>query len=90
MRQPLFDPAAKKKTVSLRVNGDLYAKAKARGINASQVAEAALAKVLAAREADDIRADISKDLAAYNAYVDRHGSPTGMLRNHLADHDDTT
>jgi antitoxin CcdA len=90
MRQPLFDPAARKRSVSLRLNGDLYVKAKSRGINVSQVAEAALAKVLAAKEADEIRADIAKDLAAYNAYVDRYGSPAAMLRNHLADHDDTT
>jgi len=88
MRQPLFDPAARKRTVSLTLNGDLYAKAKARGINASQVAEAALAEALAAREAEEIRADIEKDLAAYNAYVDKHGSPAEMLRDHLADRDD--
>ena len=88
MRQPLFDPTAKKKTVSLTLNGDLYAKAKAHGINASRVAEAALAQALAAREADEIRADVEKDLAAYNAYVDKHGSPAEMLRDYLADRDD--
>lgn len=88
MRQPLYDPTAKKRTVSLTLNGDLYAKAKARGINASQVAEAALADALAAREAEEIRVDIEKDLAAYNAYVDKHGSPAEMLRDHLADRDD--
>lgn len=66
------------------MKGDLYAKAKARGINASQVAEAALAAALAAREADEIRADIGKDLAAYSAYIDKHGSPAEMLRDHLA------
>lgn len=70
------------------MNGDLYAKAKAHGINASRVAEAALAQALAAREADEIRADIEKDLAAYNAYVDKHGSPAEMLRDYLADRDD--
>ena len=48
MAQPLFDPSAKKRTVSLTLNSDLYAKAKERGINASQVAEAALAEALAA------------------------------------------
>lgn len=88
MRQPLFDPTAKKKTVSLTLNGDLYAKAKAHGINASRVAEAALAQALAAREADEIRTDIEKDLAAYNAYIEKHGSPAEMLRDHLADRDD--
>ncbi len=31
MRNPIFDPMARKRTVSLTLNGDLYAKAKARG-----------------------------------------------------------
>ena len=88
MRRPLFDTTAKKKTVSLTLNGDLYAKVKARGINASQVAEAALAAALEEREAEEIRADIEKDLAVYNAYIEKHGSPAEMLRDHLADRDD--
>ena len=88
MRRPLFEPSAKKKTVSLALNSDLYSKTRARGINASQIAEAALAAALAAREAKEIRADIEKDLAAYNAYIDKHGSPAEMLRDHLCGRDD--
>ena len=88
MRQPPFDPAAKKRTVSLTLNGDLYAKAKAEGINASQVAEAALAEALAARLTEKVRVEIEQDLAAYNAYVEKHGSPAEMLRDYLAERDD--
>lgn len=88
MRHSLFDAAAKKRTISLTVNGDLYAKAKLQGINASQVAEDALAEALAARVSEKIRAEIQQDLTAYNAYVEKHGSPAEMLRDYLAQDDD--
>jgi antitoxin CcdA len=88
MRQPPFDPLARKRTVSLTLNSDLYAKAKAQGINASQVAEAALATALAARLTEKVKAEIAQDLAAYNAYIEKHGSPAEMLRDYLADRDD--
>lgn len=84
MRQPLFDPPAKRKTVRLNLNSDLYARAKTHGVDVSQVAETALAEALAARSAGEMRADIEKDLAAYNAYTDKHGYPAEMLRDYLA------
>jgi hypothetical protein len=62
MRQLPFDPAAKKRTVSVTLNSDLYAKARAQGINASRVAETALAEALAARLTDKVRAEIEQDL----------------------------
>ena len=46
MRNPPYDRLAKKRTVALTLNSDLYAKAKAQGINMSHVAEAALAEAL--------------------------------------------
>lgn len=49
MRQRLYDPKAKKQTVSLTINADLVAKLKSAGVNASQVAEDALADALAKR-----------------------------------------
>lgn len=88
MRQSPYDRAARKRTVNLTLNGDLYAKAKAQGIDASQVAEAALAEALTARHSEKVQAEINQDLAAYNAYVDKHRSPAEMLRGHLADRDD--
>lgn len=88
MTKPLFDASAKKRTVSLTLNSDLYAKAKAEGINASQVAEAALAEALAAQIALTARIEIQHDLDAYKDYVEKHGSPAEMLRAHLAEDDD--
>ena len=90
MRSPSYDTSARKRTVSVTLNEDLYAKAKAEGINASQVAEAALADALALRLAEKVRSEIEQDMAAYNAYVEKHGSPAEMLRDHLADRDDAT
>ncbi len=87
MRTLPYDRSAKKRTVSLTLNGDLYAKAKALGINASQIAEAALAEALAFRLTQKAQAEIEQDLAAYDAYVAKHGSPAEMLRDHLADRD---
>ena len=88
MRQPTFDPTAKKRTVSLTLNSDLYAKARALGINVSQVAEAALSAALRAHLAETARAEIEQDMAAYSAYVDKHGSPAERLREWLAERDD--
>lgn len=88
MTKPLFDPAARKRTVSLTVNGDLYARVKEHGINASQVAEAALAEALAASVAATIKMEIHEDLAVYDRYVAKHGAPAEMLRDHLAKDDD--
>ncbi len=88
MRQHHFDPTARKQTVSLTVNADLYRRAKAEGINASQVAEDALAQALADRLSTKVQAEIKQDIAAYDAYVEKHGSPAQMLRDHLADRDD--
>jgi len=88
MRKPVFDQNAKKRTVSLTVNSDLYAKAKAEGINASQVAEEALAQALKTRLVAKVRAEIEKDMAAYNTYIEKHGSPAEMLRDYLTERDD--
>lgn len=88
MRQPLYDRAAKKRTVSLTVNEDLYAKAKRAGLNASQVAEDALAQALSQRLAESVKAEIRQDLEAYNAYVAAHGSPADLVRGDYADRDD--
>jgi antitoxin CcdA len=88
MSKPLFDAVAKKRTVSITLNSDLYARAKAEGINASQVAEAALAEALAAQLALTARMEIEHDLHAYDDYVEKHGAPAEMLRAHLAKDDD--
>ena len=43
MKDPFFESKAPKQTVSITLNSDLYSKAKSMGINASKVAEEALA-----------------------------------------------
>lgn len=88
MRKPVFNPSAKKRTFSLTLNADLYAKVKAEGIDASQLAEEALAQALKTRFLEKARADIEKDMAALNAYIEKHGSPAEMLRDYLDERDD--
>lgn len=75
MNEILFDRSARKLPVSLSINSDLYARAQALGIDASQVAEDALARALAARATDQIRAEIRRDMEALTEYVAKHGDP---------------
>ena len=84
MRNLPYDPGARKRTVSLTLNADLYAKAKSAGINLSKVAEQALAHEFAKRLAEQIEADIRQDLGALNAFVEVHGSFGEMVREHYA------
>jgi antitoxin CcdA len=90
VRLPLYDSDAKKRTVSLSVNSDLLAKVKRAGINASRVAEEALARALAEHAATALEGEIAQDLRAFNAYVAEHGSFGEMAREHYATepHDD--
>ncbi len=88
MKPPHYDVRARKQTVSLTLNSDLYARAKELGINASQVAEEALDYIVAKRVAELVKAEIQQDLAAYNAYVAEHGSPAELARAHYAGRDD--
>ena len=83
MRHSLYDRSARKQTVSLTINSDLYAKIKEAGINASQVAEAALAEALKER----IREDIKQDVAAMEAFVAEHGNPAEIARAYFAKQD---
>jgi post-segregation antitoxin (ccd killing protein) len=82
MRSPLFEPKAAKQTVSITLNSDLYAKAKSLGINASKVAEEALAQAYAQRRSETIIAELRQDLAAAEGYADRHGTFADLVREH--------
>jgi post-segregation antitoxin (ccd killing protein) len=88
MRAFVYDLDARRRTVSLTLNADLYTKAKAAGINLSRVAEEALANALALRMAEQTRAEIERDLAAHDAFIGEHGSFAGMVREHYAAGDD--
>lgn len=81
-RAATYNLKAPKQTVSLTLNSDLYAQAKGLGINASQVAEEALAAELARRHAERVRAEIRADLEAADAYAAKHGSFADMVREH--------
>ena len=80
MPSALFDPGARKRTVSLTVNSDLYAKSKAAGINASRVAEAALSEALLQAQRAVLRREIQQDRDALAGYMAEHGDPTAELR----------
>jgi post-segregation antitoxin (ccd killing protein) len=81
MRDPLFDAKAAKQTVSVTLNSDLYAKAKFLGINASKVAEEALAAKYAELSAEALRADLQQGLSAVESYADQHGSFAELVRD---------
>ena len=82
MRVPAHNTKASKQTVSLTINSDLYAQAKRLGINASQVAEDALAREVEQRRAELVKAEIKQDLEACDAYSEKHGSFAELVREH--------
>jgi antitoxin CcdA len=88
MRTTHYDLTATKQTVSLTLNSDLYAQAKRLGINTSHIAEEALAREVARRHAEQLKAEIRKDLEALDAYQSRHGSFAEMVREHYSARDD--
>jgi len=69
MKQGHFDASARRRTVSLTINGDLLAKAREAGINVSRTAEAALAEALTAHRLACLRVEIEQDLLALKEYV---------------------
>jgi post-segregation antitoxin (ccd killing protein) len=89
MRDPLFESNAPKQTVSITLNSDLYAKAKTLGINASKVAEKALAQEYARRRSETLLAELRQDLAAVEKYAEQHGSFADLVREHYAREDDS-
>ena len=82
MRDPNFDPNAPKQTVSVTLNSDLYAKAKSVGINASRVAEEAIAEEYSKRRKEALLKELRQDLAAVEKYEEQHGSFPELVRAH--------
>ncbi len=87
-KQATYNVKAPKQTVSLTINSDLYTQAKGLGLNASQIAEEAIAAELARRHAERIQAEIREDLEASNAYTAKHGSFAEMVRAHYGRDDE--
>lgn len=75
MRIPLYDPNARRKTISITINSDLAAKATALGINLSRTAEAAIAAAFTELEREQIKAEIAEAVRITDAYVAEHGMP---------------
>jgi len=82
VQDPLFELKAPKQTVSITLNSDLYTKAKSMGINASKVAEEALAHEYSARRSEALRAEIRNELAALEKFEAQHGSFPELVRAH--------
>ncbi len=74
MKEPLFDESAARRTVSLTLNSDLYARAKEAGINVSRVAEQALAGAYAEKAREALRAQMAADLRALDEFAEKYGS----------------
>ncbi len=77
-----FDREAPKQTVSLTINSDLYAQATRLGMNASKIAEEALAAEVARRHAERVAEEVRVDLEASDAYASKHGSFAALVRDH--------
>lgn len=88
VREPLFAYEAPRQTVSLTINSDLFARVKALGINASRIAEQALADELRRRQAEQLRAEVRADVTAFESFVDKHGSFAEAVREHYRQDDD--
>ncbi len=74
--------------MSLTLNSDLYAQSKRFGINASQIAEEALAQEVARHKAEQLRSEIQRDIEALDAYEAKYGSFPEMVREHYSAADD--
>lgn len=90
IREPAFAADAPRQTVSLTINSDLFARVKALGINASRVAEAALAAELEKVRRETLLAEIAADTEAVGRYVATHGSFGDLAREHYAIPKDST
>ena len=73
--------------ISLTVNSDLLEKARAAGLNASRIAEEALAAALRANQQERLREEIVQDMSVLADYVARHGDPAAELRAMYRDDD---
>jgi len=88
MRRPLYDTRAPKQTVSLTLNGELYARAKKLELNVSQIAEQALADAVQRLDAEQVKAEIAQEFVAIAEYEKKHGSFVEMMREYYEERSD--
>jgi antitoxin CcdA len=75
VRSPLFNPEARRRTVSITLNAELVARATDAGINISRTAEEALARAYEAVERERVRQDLREAARMVDEYVALHGMP---------------
>jgi post-segregation antitoxin (ccd killing protein) len=80
--------ATPRRAVTLRLNGDLLARARARGLDLSAIAEAAIGRAVAERESAWLRAEIARSLVQYEAYLAEYGSFAEAVRADAQARDD--
>jgi post-segregation antitoxin (ccd killing protein) len=86
IREPAYARDAPRQTVSLTINSDLFARVKSLGINASRIAEDALAAELERRRRAEILAEVQADVRATQEYSRRHeeqGEYSEIVRRHF-------
>lgn len=83
IREPAYVIDAPRQTVSLTINSDLFARVKSLGLNASRIAEEALAQELDRQRRAVILAEIEADMRAVKAYTDKHGDPSELTRQYF-------
>ena len=88
MRTPLYDPNARRKTVSITLNADLVAKASALGINISRTAETAVIRAFEEAERAKIHEEIREATRMVDEYVAIHGMPFDDWANETSSSDD--
>lgn len=82
IREPAYSAEAPRQTVSLTINSDLFARIKALGLNASRIAEEALARELENQRRAHILAEVESDLRAVDEYARTHGHHGELVRQH--------
>ena len=90
VREPAYAVDAPRQTVSLTINSDLFARIKALGLNASRIAEEALAKELEQQRRAQILAEVEADvraLAEFTRKMGKYGDHSEMVRQHFEEQD---
>ncbi|MGA9868940.1 MAG: type II toxin-antitoxin system CcdA family antitoxin [Acetobacteraceae bacterium] len=89
MRTPLYDPTARRKTVSISINSDLADKAASAGVNLSRTAEAAIAAALMEAERQRARHEAAEAARITEELIAKYGHPfTEWIADYLPDEGD--
>ena len=81
----VYDHSASKRSVTLRMNGDLLSRARAAGLDLAALAEAAVAAALAKAALVELEAEIGQACEAHEGYLAIYGSLGDAVRASAAD-----